>query len=446
MTGRMNNMLTYYLQIAIKSLRRTPATSALMIGAIALGVGVCVTTLTVYHLMSRNPIKDRNDVLYAVTLDNWDPNKPFDEKRPELPPNELTYRDATALLASKIPDRQVAMEKGAFILEVDSKSGVKPFPVLARLTTRDFFAMFAVPFQYGAVWDESADEEARHVVVLSKAISDKIFGGQNSVGKTLRLSGQDYKVVGVLAEWMPVPKFYDVNNGAFDEPEDVFVPFGIAGREDVRNAGNVNCWRNESLNSLQDFLNSECIWIQYWAELRDRSQVEAFQNFIDNYVREQKKLGRFERPLNNHLRRPDEWLRVNQVVEADNSMLVGLSFTFLAVCLLNMIGLLLSKFLGAASHVGIRRALGASRMNIFTQHLVEVAVIGIAGGVLGIGVALLGLFGVRQLYDKYDALTRLDLTMGLVAVVIAISSGVVAGLYPTWRVCSIQPATYLKTQ
>jgi putative ABC transport system permease protein len=146
------------------------------------------------------------------------------------------------------------------------------------------------------------------------------------------------------------------------------------------------------------------------------------------------------------LRRPDEWLRVNQVVEADNSMLVGLSFTFLAVCLLNMIGLLLSKFLGAASHVGIRRALGASRMNIFTQHLVEVAVIGIAGGVLGIGVALLGLFGVRQLYDKYDALTRLDLTMGLVAVVIAISSGVVAGLYPTWRVCSIQPATYLKTQ
>ena len=33
----------------------------------------------------------------------------------------------------------------------------------------------------------------------------------------------------------------------------------------------------------------------------DRDQVEAFQSFIDNYVREQKKLGRFERPLNNHL-------------------------------------------------------------------------------------------------------------------------------------------------
>ena len=65
-----------------------------MIGAIALGVGVCITTLTVYRLMSGNPIAHRNDVLYAVTLDNWDPNRPGSDDHPELPPHELTYRDA----------------------------------------------------------------------------------------------------------------------------------------------------------------------------------------------------------------------------------------------------------------------------------------------------------------------------------------------------------------
>src|SRR3954453_4326646 len=101
-------MLTYYLQLALKSLRRTPAITALMIGAIALGVGVCVTTLTVYHLMSRNPIKNRNEGLYSVARASWDPKKPIDEKRPEPPPNELTYRDASALLQSDIPARQVA--------------------------------------------------------------------------------------------------------------------------------------------------------------------------------------------------------------------------------------------------------------------------------------------------------------------------------------------------
>ena len=60
----------------------------------------------------------------------------------------------------------------------------------------------------------------------------------------------------------------------------------------------------QSLNSFQDFLNGECVWIQAWVELRDRDKVEAYQNFIDNYVREQKTLGRFERPLNNRLTRP----------------------------------------------------------------------------------------------------------------------------------------------
>ena len=57
-------MLAYYFRIALKSLRRNPMLTALMIGAIAVGVGVCITTLTVYRLMSGNPIEHRNDVLY----------------------------------------------------------------------------------------------------------------------------------------------------------------------------------------------------------------------------------------------------------------------------------------------------------------------------------------------------------------------------------------------
>jgi ABC-type transport system, involved in lipoprotein release, permease component len=119
---------------------------------------------------------------------------------------------------------------------------------------------------------------------------------------------------------------------------------------------------------------------------------------------------------------------------------------FLAVCLLNMIGLLLAKFLGAAPMVGLRRALGASKRAIFGQHLVEVGLIGFIGGVLGIVIAAVGLWGMRQLYDNYEALTRLDFTMILITLAIAIASGVLAGLYPTWRVCSVPPARHLKTQ
>ncbi|HMN43916.1 MAG TPA: ABC transporter permease [Povalibacter sp.] len=439
-------MFTYYFRLALKSLRRTPVVAALMIGAIALGVGVCITTLTVYRLMSGNPIEHRNDVLYSVTLDNWDPNQPWDDKQPELPPTDLTYRDAMALQESDIPVRHVAMRKGPFVVEGDPATGVKPFLIEARLTTKDFFPMFDVPFQYGGGWGADADRGSQRVVVLSKETNDKVFGGEDSVGRPVRLDGKDYKVIGVLAHWEVTPKFYDLNNGSFRDVEEAYVPFSVGIDDEVQSAGNINCWRAQPLNSFQDFLNSDCVWIQYWVELKDRNQAEAYQSFIDNYVREQKKLGRFERPLNNHLRHPDEWLKVNRVVERDNSVLVGLSFMFLAVCLLNMIGLLLAKFLGGAPLVGLRRALGATRKAVFQQHLIEVGVIGIAGGALGIGLAALGLLGVRRLYENYDALTHLDMTMALIALAIAIASGVLAGLYPTWRVCRVQPASYLKTQ
>jgi putative ABC transport system permease protein len=439
-------MFTYYLRLAIKSLRRNPVLASLMIGAIALGVGVCVTTLTVYRLMSGNPIEHRNDVLYAVTLDNWDPDQPWREEKPELPPPEVTYRDGQALMQSDIPTRKVIMRKGSFVLDPVQTEGANPFLVEARLTTKDFFAMFDVPFLYGGGWDQEADDQTQLVVVLSKRTNEKAFGGADSVGRTLRLDGRDFKVVGVLDEWAPTPKFYDLNNGSFDESEEIFAPYSIGTAFQVQFAGNVNCWRQQPLNSFEDFLNSDCVWNQLWVELPKRDQVEAFQSLMDNYVREQKKLGRFERPLNNHLRRPDEWLRINEVVRDDNRVLVGISFMFLAVCLLNMVGLLLAKFLGAAPLVGLRRALGASKAMIFRQHLIEVGVVGLGGGLLGIVVGGLGLLGLRKLYENYEALTHLDFTMGLIALAIAIASGVLAGLYPTWRVCRVAPAAHLKTQ
>lgn len=439
-------MFSYHLRLALKSLRRTPVIAALMIGAIALGVGVCITTLTVYRLMSGNPMEHRNDVLYAVTMDNWDPNEPWDDEQPELPPMELTYRDAMALLESDIPARQVAMRKAAYVVEGDPATGVKPFLVQARATTSGFFPMFDVPFEYGNGWDQAADAGSQRVIVLSKETNGKVFGGENSVGRTLRLDGKEYKVIGVLDDWVVAPKVYDLNNGAFDDVEELFVPFSVAIEDEQQGAGNINCWGNEAVNSFKEFLNSNCVWIQFWAELQNRDQFEAYSSFVDNYAREQQALGRYQRPLNNHLRHPDEWLKVNKVVQNDNRVLVGLSFMFLAVCLLNMIGLLLAKFLGAAPLVGLRRALGATRGTIFNQHLVEVGVIGVGGGLLGIGLAALGLLGVRHLYENYDALTRLDVTMGLIALAIAIASGVLAGLYPTWRVCRVQPAAHLKTQ
>lgn len=440
-------MFAYHLRLGLKSLKRNPVLTALMIGAIGLGVGVCLTTLNVYYLVSGNPILHRNDVLYAVQLDNWDPADPWDDDRPTVAPYELTHRDAMAVLASDIPDRKVVMHKGAFVLAPgEETSEVKPYIVELRLTTGDFFPMFDTPFRYGGGWDARVDSGAEAVIVLNKASNDKVFGGEDSVGRTVKLDDREYRVVGVLEEWSPVPKFYDLNNGSFDEIEEGFIPLSRGALLEVQSAGNTNCWKPEQIDSYRGFLNSECVWLQAWVELRSGARLQAFRDFLDGYVQEQKKLGRFPRPLNNHLNRVDEWLALNEVVADDNRVLLGISFMFLAVCLLNTVGLLLAKFSGAAPVVSLHRALGASRRQIFRQHLIEVSLIGIVGGVLGIGLGYLGLLALRQLYNSYEQLTHLDWPVGLMALGIALVAGVLAGLYPTWRICRLQPAPYLKTQ
>ena len=91
-------MLRYYLKLGFLSIRANPALSALMVAAIAIGIGACMTIVTVRHVMADNPIEHRNDVLFHVQVDNWNPNDPYEE--PNEPPEQVTYLDATALLAA----------------------------------------------------------------------------------------------------------------------------------------------------------------------------------------------------------------------------------------------------------------------------------------------------------------------------------------------------------
>ena len=122
------------------------------------------------------------------------------------------------------------------------------------MTTADFFGLFDVPFQYGSGWTDAADQGPEPVVVLSRESNDKAFGGENSVGRTVRLGDQEFRVVGVLDSWSPSPKFYDLNNGSFDDAEDAYIPFRWGEVIELQVAGNTNCWKSEAIESAQDFL------------------------------------------------------------------------------------------------------------------------------------------------------------------------------------------------
>lgn len=436
-------MFLYNLRLALLSLRRDPILTALMIGAVAIGIGISTAMLAVYHSMSANPIAYKNDQLYAVQLDNWSPSQPFNE--PNDPPTQVTYRDATALMKAAKAQHQVAMFETSMTLESD-KPDVKPDLIDVRATYGDFFSMFDAPFQYGGPWNKDADQNAEQVVVLDQEHNQKLFGGANSVGKEIELNNRRFQIVGVLAKWAPTPKFYDLENDQFGDPEEMFVPFTLVEPMQLHSSGNNSCWGPPSDNSFQGYLNSECVWIQFWAQVADKSAAADYHQFLDNYVQEQKKLGRFPRPLNNRLSDVDQWLAYNHVVSKDSEALVGLSFMFLAVCMLNTIGLILAKFLRRSGEIGLRRAVGASKLALFRQYLVETSVIGVSGGLLGVVIGWALLIGIRHLLQGSDHYARLDWVMTLASLLLAVVASMLAGLYPAWRVVRIPPAIYLKVQ
>jgi putative ABC transport system permease protein len=127
-----------------------------------------------------------------------------------------------------------------------------------------------------------------------------------------------------------------------------------------------------------------------------------------------------------------------------------MAFAFLAVCLVNTVGLLLAKFLNAAPAAGIRRALGASRRDIFWQHLTESGLVSLAGGMVGGLLGWSGVWAMRAWYANFlDAplnFIPFDEKNFFIVVAIAVLAGLLAGLYPAWRIGRAAPASYLKVQ
>jgi putative ABC transport system permease protein len=437
-------MFTYYLQLGLRSLQRNPVLTALMVFGIALGIAASMTTLTVLHLMGSDPIPAKSAILHYVQLDNWDPNQPIDPNNQDNAPDQVTYRDAQALMEAAKADRQTAMFKVMAPVQ-PANPEIKPFYALGRATYADFFAMFDTPFLYGGGWDRGNDTQHARVVVLSKKRNETLFGGQNSVGQQVRMNDVDFRVVGVLDDWKPKVKYYDLTNGSLSGTEEFYLPYATAIELDLPRSGNTDCWKTPDAGR-DGFLQSDCVWQQFWVELDSPAKLADYKVFLDNYVNEQKKLGRFPRPLNNHLLNVNEWLEHNKVVPDDVRVQVWLSLAFLLACLINTIGLLLAKFMRKSGEIGLRRALGASKPQLFQQHMIESGVIGISGALFGLALTWLGLRLVRALYNDYAGVAQLDWTMVAMTVALSILAALLAGLYPTWRACQIPPAAQLKTQ
>ena len=436
-------MFGYYFWLAARSLRRNPVLTLLMVSAIALGIGASMTSLTVLRAMSGNPLPHKEGLVYRPQLDNWSSGRGYDEEG--NPPDLMTYQDSVNLYRAQKGKRQAAMFPNNLPIEPANRE-VKPYMSQVMFTHADFFAMFDVPFKSGGAWSKDQDDRNGRVAVLSAATAEKLFGDEDAVGKTIHIGAEDFTITGVMDKWRPSPRFYHVSAGSFGDTEEVFLPFNVGIERELQSSSNNNCWK-DSGSGYAAWLASECIWMDFWVELESEGDRDDYKAFLDNYVNEQKKLGRFERPLNNRLNTVGEWLEVQRVVSRDARTQAWLAAAFLVVCLINTVGLLLAKFLARSGEIGLRRAVGASKREIFSQYLIEAGVVGIAGALLGLALTWLGLLGLRALYAETSTgtLARMDLGMVGITVAVAIVASLLAGLFPTWKAMGIAPATQLKS-
>ncbi|MGN6321579.1 MAG: ABC transporter permease [Dyella sp.] len=439
-------MLGYYLDLSIRSIRRHKVLSALMMVTVALGISTSITMLTVLHNLSGNPLPQRSDVLFHPQVDPRPLNLPGAS---DDPPDDLTYVDATSLFQLGIATRRIMTSSNVLPVRADV-DGSSLSMTTVRATTGDFFAMFDVPFIRGGGWTASDDDHRAQVVVLTRTLNEKLFGGDNSIGRTIVVATKTFRVIGVIDDWNPRPQFYDLNGsiasgGAYGDSAQLYLPFysWLEVPQDY-GYGPMRCW-GDPVAGDHNPKAPKCTWVQFWAQLDSPAQVSDYRAALKQYSQQQHQLGRFERESNVRLLRLMEWLDYKHVVPAVVPMQTYIAFGVFLICMVNTVGLLIAKFVRKSGEIGLRRALGASRKDVFIQCLVESGVVGAAGGAASLPLTWLGVWMVRQQPVNFASSIHLDLSMLSAALLLAIAATLAAGTWPAWRAANLTPALQVKS-
>ncbi|HET6586843.1 MAG TPA: ABC transporter permease, partial [Oleiagrimonas sp.] len=414
-------MWGYYVALALRSSARSKALTALVIVLLAFGVSACMVSYAVFRATTSDPIPSRSAHLYVPQIDNVGPSRTWQGQ----PPNMLSYSDAVALWQAHKARRQTLLYPTKWQVQSDNRS-VPAMSKTGDAVTADFFPMFDVPFRFGSGWAANDDAQHANVAVISRRLNEKLFSGRNSVGQEIRLDGKVFRIAGVLDDWNPKPRFYDIGNlsvgDAFDDVGDIYIPFTRA-TDMKKNSRYANCptaTGNADTTDWNAYLHSECDRIGAWVELATPADVKRYRDYLHNYAEQQQRLGRFSWPPNVRLRNLMDWMAYLRVTPKASSLSMLVSASFLLIVLVNVVGLMLARFMRRAPEIGIRRALGASRAAVYRQFLIEGATIGMVGGVLGVVLTLLGIWGSGALCEpKIARLVHVDASLIALTVLLA---------------------------
>lgn len=392
-----------------------------MVFVIVFGIGVLMIMLMVFYVLFGDLILYKSDCLFLVQVDLW---MMLGYQFGEEFEDQMMCFDVEVLLCECQVKYQVVMIGGGVMIELD-KVVLCFFDIDVCYIFNDFFVMFDMFFLYGCVWLVNEDEGCGCVVVIFCMFNQKLFDGVDSIGRIICMDVMVFIVVGVFDEWNLNLYFYDLEIGWYGGSEDVYLLFFMVMDFKFGCNGNMNCWGN--FNGDEIGINVLCMWLQYWVELFLVGDVDDYWVYLNNYFVQQKVVGCFQCLLNVCLCNVMEWLDYKQVVFSDVWLQFWFVMGFLLVCLINIVGLLLVKFLCCSGEIGVCCVLGVSCVQIFLQLLVEVGMVGLVGGVFGFGLVVFGLYVVCQQLVEYVKLVMLDGQMLLLIFVLILVVSLLVG-------------------
>jgi predicted permease len=297
----------------------------------------------------------------------------------------------------------VAWSSGSFSLSISGH----PEAVQTRITSPGFFDMQGIPLFLGRDFvSEEGQVGKDHVLIMTNRLWRERFGSDPQIiGQQLRLNGEPYTVVGVLAAGMP---------DRFESP--LFIP----------------------LIFKPDQITHDFHWLVVMGRLKPGVTLQQANADMDGVTRRiaeiypvsNKGWSASVEPLKNDFTSRDTiknlWLLMGAV-----------GFVLLIACV-NVANLLLARGTVRQKEVAVRASLGATRWQLFSQFLSESLVLAFIGGALGISLAWAMLKVIVVLLPPFSVPTeadiRLNLPVLLFSLMATVLAGVLCGCAPAWQI------------
>ena len=283
-----------------------------------------------------------------------------------------------------------------------------------RGETPDYLAIKKWDVAAGASFTDDDVTQAASKVLLGQTVRRELFGNDDPVGQQLRINGQLFEVVGLLA-----PK--GQNGDGRDQDDWILMPYTTAEKK-IRGGG--LRWLDDILCSA---VSSQAIGPaidRIVAVLRDRHRIRAGE------------------PDDFNIRRPDEVLKAQlDAARALTLLLVTIASISLLVGGIGIMNVMLASVAQRTREIGVRLAIGARSAAIQLQFLGEAVMLSLAGGLLGVALSVAGKW-------IFESALGWPIDIPFAAVVLAVASsaavGMFFGYYPARRAARLDPILALR--